>query len=211
VIAVGERSRRYDAYGSISNLLPLTSPSESDVARAITATVSTGNSGVPRRRRMHNDLAWPGMPPAHAGGLATNGYGINGVAQSHAGCPGNGTGKAPDTARVNSIGAAMSDKRLRRRPLRPWRGCERYSAFWRGDGHRGHGADESFARPHGAGVSAAGASAQGRARCGPTGCSAVWRQHDRPRPRQGRAGPSVPVARLAGADLGGSDQARGAR
>jgi hypothetical protein len=38
VIAVGERSRRYDAYGSISNLLPLTSPSESDVARAITAT-----------------------------------------------------------------------------------------------------------------------------------------------------------------------------
>jgi hypothetical protein len=97
------------------------------------------------------------------------------------------------------------------RPLRPWRGCERYSASWRGDGHRGHGADESFARPPGAGASTAGASAQGRARCGPTGCSAAWRQHDRPRPRQGRAGPSVPVARLAGADLGGSDQARGAR
>jgi hypothetical protein len=56
------------------------------------------------------------------------------------------------------------------------------------------------------------APTHGRAKCGRMGRSMAWRQRDRPRPipRQGRASPSMPVARLAGADLSGPDQARGA-
>jgi hypothetical protein len=83
---------------------------------AIAATMlrAPADTGEPQRRRVHHDLAWPGVAPALAGVPATHGHGIDGATPARAGCPGHGAGKAPATTRVNSTGAAMSGLQLRR-------------------------------------------------------------------------------------------------